>query len=375
MRRRTLFWQVFPAYVLLTVGLLLFLWLESKGRLRDFYEQQTSENLAASAALFAESAKAPLEQARYDEVDLLAKRLGKASRLRITAVLPDGRVVAESEENPAFMDSHRTRPEIADALDTRAVAHDVRHSNTLQQDFFYVALPLLRNGQPWAVVRVSMPATAVNEALKAFEQRIVYGSLMAAVIIVALSWLVTRRISRPLEAITRGAERFGRGELDYRLPVDGSREIATLADTLNDMAVRLAEQIQTIAVQRSEEEAVLLSMEEGVLTLDNQGRILNLNRAAGQMFQLDPEKTRGRPIHEALRKADVLKFVEAALSRPLPLQEDIVIYDKEKRFLTAYGNALCNARHQQIGILVVFRDVTELRRLGEAKALRPSEGR
>ena len=85
----------------------------------------------------------------------------------------------------------------------------------------------------------------------------------------------------------------------------------------------------------------MLSMEEGVLTLDNQGRILNLNRAAGQMFQLDPEKACGRPIHEVLRKAEVLEFVEDALSSPLPLQADIVIYDKERRFLAAYGNGLC----------------------------------
>ncbi len=163
--------------MLLTVGLLLLLLLESRGRLRDFYLDQTASDLAAAASLFAESALAPLEQGRYGEVDALAKRLGKASGLRITVVLPDGKVVAESEEDPAFLENHRTRPEIAAALDTRAVAHDVRPSTTLQQDFLYVARPLLRDGQPWAVVRMAMPATAVNDALTAFERRIIYGAL------------------------------------------------------------------------------------------------------------------------------------------------------------------------------------------------------
>ncbi len=181
-------------------------------------------------------------------------------------------------------------------------------------------------------------------------------------LIVAVSWLLARRISRPLEAITRGAERFGRGELTYRLPVDGSREIALLAETMNALGEQLREQIQTVAVGRSEEDAILQSMEEGVLTLDNQGRILNLNRAAGQMFQLDPEKACGRPIHEALRRADVLKFVEDALSGPLPLQAEIVIYDQERRHLAASGQVLCNASQQRIGVLAVFRDVTATRR-------------
>ena len=237
----------------------------------------------------------------------------------------------------------------------------MRLSNTLQQELLYVALPLLRAGQPWAVVRLSVPAVAVHDALGAFERRIVYGALGAAVAIVAASWLIARRVSRPLEALTRGAERFGRGELDYCLPVEGSGEISALAETLNGMAAQLREQNQMAAVGRSQQEAVLLSMEEGVLVLDNQGKILNLNRAAGQMFQLDPEKACGRPIHEVLRKADVFKFVEDALSGALPLQADIVIYDKERRFLTAYGNALRNARSERIGVLAVFRDVTQLR--------------
>ena len=243
------------------------------------------------------------------------------------------------------------------------MAYDVRHSETLRQDFLYVALPLLRDDKPWAVVRVSMPATEVDEVLGAFQRRIVSGSLLAAVVIVAISWWIARRISRPLEAMTRGAERFGKGELGYRLPVGGSREIAALAETLNSMAVRLHEQIQTNVVQRMELEAVLFSMEEGVLTLDNQGTILNLNQAAGQMFQLDATKARGRPIHEVLRKADVLDFVESVLSNALPLQKDIAIYDKDGDFLTAYGNVLRNMKEQRIGVLVVFRDVTELRRL------------
>jgi two-component system phosphate regulon sensor histidine kinase PhoR len=365
MRRRPLFWQVFPAYVLLTAGLLALLLLESRGRLRDFYIDQTAADLAASAAMFAEAAKAPLEGGRYAEVEALAHRLGKTSQLRITVVLPDGKVVAESDQRitPAIMESHRTRPEIAAALDTRAPAHDVRHSETLQQDYLYEAVPLLRDGEPWMVVRVSMPLPEVDDALGAFQRRIICGALLAGVVILAISGLIARRISRPLEAMTRGAERFGRGELDYRLPVDGSREIARLAETMNAMAVRLREQIQTSGAQRNEQEAVLFSMEEGVLTLDNQGRILNLNRAVGQMFQLDPAKVRGRPIHEVLRKADVIEFVDNALSSALPMQQDIVIYDKEKRFLTAYGNVLRNAAEERIGVLVVFHDVTQLRHL------------
>jgi len=364
MRRRPLFWQVFPAYVFLTAALLLVLLWEGRARLRDFYIEQTASDLTAASALFAEAAREPLEAGRHDAVDVLAKRLARTAGLRITVVLPDGAVAAESEEDPSFLDNHRTRREIAMALDTGKPAHDVRHSDTLQTDFLYAALPLLKDGKPWMVVRLSKPATAVHEALHLFEQRVLYGALAAVAAVLAVSWLIARRISRPLELITRGADRFGHGDLDGHLPVGGSREIALLGETLNAMSARLRKHIQSDALRRNEQEAILFSMEEGVITLDNQGRILNLNRAACQMFQLEAATAAGRPIQEVLRKADVLNFVENVLhGATLPLQEDIVIYDKDKRFLTASGNVLRNARDERIGVLIVFRDVTRLRRL------------
>ena len=228
----------------------------------------------------------------------------------------------------------------------------------MQQTFLYVAVPLLRDGKPWAVVRVSRPATAVDEALNVFEQRLAWGAAGTVAIILAASWLITRRISQPLEIITRGARLFGQGNLEHRLPVEGSREIATLAETLNNVATQLHEQIQASAVERSHQDAVLSSMEEGVLTVDNDRRILDVNHAATQMFSLDAEKVRGRPIYEVLRKADVLRFFEEAFAGELPMQENIVIFDKQRRQLTAYGSELRNAQGKRIGVLGVFRDIT-----------------
>ncbi len=363
MHRRRLFWQVFPAYVLLTAGLLLLLLLEGRGKLRDFYLERAADGLAASGRLFAESAKKEIEQGDAPALDALAKRFGKAAGLRITVVRPDGLVLAESDEEPATMENHRTRKEIAAALDSHGMEWDVRHSATLLKDFLYVAVPVPDGQDPAAVVRISRPATAVDEVLRAFERSILYGTLAAVAVTVALSWLIARRVSRPLEVMTGGAARFGRGELDYRLPVAGSREVATLAETMNHMAGELRQRIQEGILQRNQQDAVLLSMQEGVLTLDNQGTVLNLNRAGGLMFQLDPAKVRGRPIHEVIRKAALLSFVEKALSGDLPMEEDIVVYDSERHIFTAYGNALRNAANQRIGVLVVLRDVTELRHL------------
>jgi two-component system phosphate regulon sensor histidine kinase PhoR len=185
----------------------------------------------------------------------------------------------------------------------------------------------------------------------------------AAAVLIGGSWLLARRISRPLEIIATGAQRFFSGDLDHRLPLAGSQEIAACAEALNAMAAQLREQMETIAYQSTEQDAVLSSMVEGVLTLDNHGAILDVNPSGGRMFQLEAAKVRGRPIHEVARKAALLKLVDRVLASSLPVHEEIVIYDREKRFLSASGNVLRDAENRRIGVVIVLRDVTELRRL------------
>jgi two-component system phosphate regulon sensor histidine kinase PhoR len=187
--------------------------------------------------------------------------------------------------------------------------------------------------------------------------------VLVAVLVGLVSLGISRRISRPLEQIRSGAERFAAGDLDHRLPNVGSEEICAVAQAMNGMAARLEERIQTLLRQQNERDAMLSSMEEGVLAIDREGRIISLNKPCAALLGSDVERLRGRLVHEAIRNADLLQLVESALAAPSPIDADIELYGPPDRWLSAHGAALCDAQQQRIGILVVLHDVTRLRHL------------
>ena len=363
MKRTRLFWQLFPAFVAISAGVLLVLHLDSRNVLRNFHREEVKSELTVHATWFADAAQALLREGNYAALDAMAKRLGKDTKIRITVVLPSGRVVAESDEDPAHMDDHRSRPEIAAALRTEELAWFSRLSPTLHEEFLYVAYPLKDQGKLLAVVRTSRSAAAVERAVDGLERRSLAAAAAIILLTVVASWWLARRISGPLMVMTAGAERIGRGDLGHRLPVIGSQEIARLAVAMNEMAVQLHEHIQTVVRQQNEQDAILTSMVEGVITLDDQGRVCDLNDAAERMFQLSTKAVRGRYIQEVLRRSSLLKFVEALLASTVPRQEEIVIYGDGPRYLSAYGAILRNADNEQIGLLIVLREITELKRL------------
>jgi two-component system phosphate regulon sensor histidine kinase PhoR len=160
-----------------------------------------------------------------------------------------------------------------------------------------------------------------------------------------------------------GAERFAGGDLAHRLPIPDSQELSVLARTLNRMASELEERIRAITRERNERQAILSSMIEGVIVVDAEQRVVELNRTAARWLRVDAEAVEGRTLPEAVRNADLLRFVTRTLSGEGPLEEDLVIHNGAKRFLQLHGTLVRDADDRRIGALVVLHDVTRLRRL------------
>ena len=239
----------------------------------------------------------------------------------------------------------------------------IRRSPTLRDELMYVAVPLRRDGALAAIVRTSIPVTEINETVGAIRQKIIIAALGVAALLVVVSLWLSARIGRPLREIGAGAERYARGEFEHRLATTGFEEIGTLAETMNQMAEQMDERIRTIKCQQNELEAVLGSMEEGVLAVDKQGIVINVNQTCAELLGMEPEAIKGRVVHGVVRKPDLLEFIERALSNEASVEDDIQVRGKEDRWLNLHGTTLYDAQHEKIGALVVLHDVTRLRRL------------
>ena len=162
---RRLLWQIYPAYLLITLLSLSAVGFFASREARQFYLALTAEDLAARARLVEPEVRARLVAADPGAADALCKQLGRQAATRITVILPGGRVAGDSEESPAAMGSHADRPEVAAAF-AGAGGSSTRYSATLHEDMMYVAVPVRQDGRVVAVVRTAIPLTHVDRALR-----------------------------------------------------------------------------------------------------------------------------------------------------------------------------------------------------------------
>ncbi|MEJ2724297.1 MAG: ATP-binding protein [Deltaproteobacteria bacterium] len=361
-KKKRLLWHIFLSYLLIAfVSLLAVTWYASTS-MRHFFLKQVEKELDARARLFENQVLERLDPLDEERIDQLCKDMGRFTETRFTVILPSGRVVGDSDEDPQKMDNHMDRPEILKALNLGR-GTSTRYSVTLEQSMMYVALPLKKDTRMMGVVRTSMSAKSIDEALDRIQIRIFLGGFIMAAFAAVLSFIILHRIKRPIDEIKRGAERFARGDFQFRLPASDMEELAGLSETMNQMAGELQERINTITAQRNELEAVLSSMVEGVIAVDMEEQIISMNNAAAQIFHCDPQEAEGRSIQEAVRYPNLQKFVSEALSSSTPVEKDIVLYGDEEQILYGLGTPLRDAEGTRVGALIVLNDVTQLRRL------------
>lgn len=362
MPKHRLIWQIFFSYIIVIILAITAVTIYMAGSMKRLYLAETSNDLKARSILLSEElGTVGLEPSI---VDSLCKKYGKDSSTRFTVILPSGKVIGDTDDDPAKMENHGNRPEIIKAL-SGEMGVSIRYSHTLFETMMYVALPVRHDGNVVGVVRSALPVTAVDKAFGQLYPRIIFGGLIIALLSGLLSFYLSRRVSIPLERMRQVATEFSKGKFGHKLQPGNSIEIDELSVALNRMADELDSKITAVITQRNELDAILSSMAEGVLTFDTNEHLISFNLAASKMLGLDKDSARGRYIQEVIRHADLQKLVTQILGNKEPYEGEIEI--AAGRILQMHGTILRTEHGESLGVLVVLNDITRLRHLEKVR--------
>jgi len=362
--RRTLFWQFFGVHILLliaAVGFVAFYMWQSN---RTTYCRQWLRELEVQARL----AAALLPDGDPAEVGAAAEhffeRLGATDAHRFTLILPDGRVIGDTETKASRMESHSDRPEVVEAI-AKGRGTSQRYSYSLGQSMLYLALRIPEQGTLRAVIRVAVPAQIITHETRAARR--VMGALVAAVLTTALvlSYGSARRVIRPVANLRRGLIRIGRGELDYRLPTPSVPHLADLVRAINRTADRLQKHINALNNERSLRTLILANMTHGVIAIDPDHTVLDMNESARCLLGLKHVAAAGTLISDVLREPVLLSLIDDSEHSEGPVERELTVANGAggDRRLNMRATALNDADGQRVGTLLVLSDVTLLRHL------------
>lgn len=304
------------------------------------------------------------------DLQALAREIGVRSRARVTVIRLDGTVIADSaveEHQLAGVENHRGRPEVQQALAT-GQGTDLRASHTTGERTLYMALPVLdKDGaSPVAIVRLGIPLLAIEQQAATLERSLAIAFGVAFLIAVALSIWLGRSLTRPLSEIAGMAQQLASGTTGQRLKTTARDEVGLLADTLNHMTEQLETKIREVSEDRAQLIAMLTAMVEGVLVLDYRGTILQGNPAFDRMFGLAGTDTRGHQYSDVIRHPQLGDFVSTVLATRANSGAELML-EPSGRCLHVEASVAGGVRENEACLVLVFHDITELRRLEKVR--------
>ena len=169
-------------------------------------------------------------------------------------------------------------------------------------------------------------------------------------------------LTRPVVDIFEGLYELAQGKYAARVrwsPVDSHNQWGS---TFNRLAEKVQTTIQDLAQERAHFDAMLSTMVEGVLAVDKNGKILHVNPALKELFNLPIDGGRGKHYLEVLRHSDVDHVLKLVLEKQQPQSGEIQTFDQGRKTLQIHAEPLQQSG-QFIGALLVMHDITRLREL------------
>jgi len=345
------------AFAVLTMALLV------PWQLRAQERTVIERRLADESKLIADLLSSARDLAEPD-MDREADRLGTLVSGRVTLIAGDGRVVGDSTQTPAelqTLENHSGRPEVVAAAGG-AIGTSQRYSTTLQTDMVYVAI---RSDHPVVkYVRLALPLTDVNAQLAAIGSATALALMAALVAALILSWMFSAPLARRVEAVAAVAQRYSSGDFSRPAHDYGKDELGAVARALDGAAQELGRRVDDLSRDRARTDAILAGMVEGVLIVDRQGHVQLVNRAAQEMLRVTEQAT-GRPYVEVIRHPDIAALLGAALRRePMASRELTLSRDASRTFV---ARAAAVASSGDGGAVLVLHDITDLRKAGQIR--------
>ena len=302
------------------------------------------------------------------DIDRLVKKMGTDIGERITVIDKVGRVLGDTKvpsEALKDVEDHSNRPEFIEAFEgTYGMA--IRHSATLDMDMMYLAVKLEDDTGFQGVARVAVPLTVIQQLTQKTEYTLLTAFLLCVVFILILNVLVSKRLSKPVEEITRAARAISGGNFDIKVYPEVGGELDALGQSVNVMAKEIKKKVHEITQEKKTLSTILRDMSDGVMVVNANGTIVLVNSVLEELLGDESDLVGKTPV-EIIRSAQLQDSFDIILKEGGNFQMELsVATSGPDKVFDITATALRPLKKTE-GAVAVFHDITELKHLDKVR--------
>lgn len=360
--RTKLVFALVTLIIIVLIGLGLLIGQIFKSHYIQTYDSRLNKevHLVSSFLMETEDIHSINEDALYD--------VSKALETRITLVDTGGKILYDSGGSNEI--HNQRHPHIIQEIlqkgsnEDRMNAFEVGGGSALH----YYFSPILYDGQTEGYLFFSTRMTEIQKAYQQIWWLLIFSLGTALIIILILGARITSRYTRPIEAATKVAIELAKGNYHARTYEDRLDEPGKLSSSLNVLARNLQSMVKAKEIQQERLAALIENMGSGLLFINGKGQINLVNRSLKDTFKLQDEGYLNQFYYEVIEYEEICDLIEEIFMTEHKVKKQLVLsIGIERRFFEVYGVPILGTNEEWKGILVVFHDITELKKLEQVR--------
>lgn len=285
----------------------------------------------------------------------------------ITIILPNGQIIRDNNEL-SLQEIYSEIPKLKKIIDRGQTEFKGFHAIDEHNGFFHYVMPVQNAEQLNAYLVLSLSV----EPLKTTNQKIlgllVISFGIACVLILIAGTKITEQYMRPIESATMVANELARGNYKARTYEDRMDATGMLSQSINILARNLQQMTAAQEMQQDRLQTLIESMGSGLILIDGKGYINLVNRFYKDIFDIDPDEYLTRLYYEAFEHEEIISLVEQIFMTERSVRKQFYLPLKiERRHFEVYGAPIIGTNEEWKGVVLVFHDITEIKKLEQMR--------
>ena len=273
-------------------------------------------------------------------------------QVRVSIIDKEGNVIYDSFGEIKV--NHSTREEVVGAF-KNGTSFVVRFSDTVGKDLAYYATKIDDN----TIIRTSAQINDIKLITGKTNKYFILVIIWVIILSIVLCEKLVKVIVQPVSELKEVTKKIASGDLNKRAVIYYNDEIGSLARTFNEMADQLEIKISDSLDKQNKLEAILESMESGVIAISSTGKVILINPYAKSLFGIKSDVI-GESISSYIIDHELLMFIRDIIDIN---SKEIKLLHPVEREIKVKKAPIVNDSGNNIGIVISIQDITDIKRL------------
>lgn len=350
------------ALVTLIIAVLICLGILIGQLFKNYYLKVFDERLKQESELISHyvTDQGGLETLSQNKIEAFSDTLN----VSVTVADTEGNIIFDSSKDGQVARHVETIYEIAKEHKKDRDFLEIRDGFALH----YYWKPIVLNAEQQGFIILSTEMTEVEQGYKQIWWVLIIGLGIALLIILFLGTRIMTRYTKPIDSATKVAIELAKGNYRARTYEDPLDETSMLSNAINILARNLQEMVQSQEIQKDRLETLIEHMGSGLILIDSRGYVSLINQTFKQIFDNSSKSYLQKLYYEVIDNETLTGMIEEIFMTEQKVRRQLLIpVGIERRHFDVYGVPIIGKNDVWKGVLLVFHDITELKKLEQMR--------